>query len=230
MARAPRSVTAGLALLGGALALFVVSLFLEDVWAALLSALRMGTDTAVTLHTVWIPLTALAVDLGTAFLGALGFGLLWSGRQGLGVAYASRAGLGLLAFLVAVVAFALLTATGVLLGFFAGFRFLVPWHDLLAVAGSVAVGFALYVFLANLPLAGARPLAAAALALGISGIALANLRALTLSGVHMEDLYGAGFGLSLASVVLWLVLCLWGGETLRGGGSGAAASVALPGS
>ena len=138
MARTHCSVSAGLALLSGALALSLLSFFLGDFWAAMLPALRLPADTVRTIHTLWIPLASLGVTAAMVVLGGLGFAFVWHGRWELGAEYASRAGLGLLAFVVAAVAYALYAFTGILLGFVGGLAFLVPWHGLLAAAGAVA--------------------------------------------------------------------------------------------
>lgn len=205
----------GLVLLAAALGLTLVSFALGDLWVTLLAIFQTPARTADSLHTLWIPLSGWIVDGAIALLGLFGFALVWRGRWELGGAYASRMGLALLAVLVSAVAYALYALTGVLLGTFSGFAFLIPWHGLLAVAGGASVGLALYWILANLPLAGSRALAAVALALGIAGMVILNLADFGLRRVRVAGLEGAGLGLALASVTLWLVLCLWGHESLR---------------
>ena len=224
--RTSRSTRTGLILFAAALGATLLSFALGRLWAGLLTDVRPPTAASYDLRTFWIPLSAYLLDGAIGLLGVLGFAFVWRGREELGSAYASRQGLSLLAFLVAGVAFALYLATGVLLGYVAGVAFLVPWHALLAVIGGVFLGLGLYGVLANLPLAGARPVAAVALALGLAGIALSNLETLGLRRVEATGLAGAGFGLALASLIVWLVLCLWGEETLGSGGSTARASAA----
>ena len=73
MARTHCSVSAGLALLSGALALSLLSFFLGDFWAAMLPALRLPADTVRTIHTLWIPLASLGVTAAMVVLGGLGF-------------------------------------------------------------------------------------------------------------------------------------------------------------
>lgn len=228
--RVHRVTTRALAFLAAALGLSIVSYALGDFWSILLAVLRSPASATYTLHTFWIPLVGVAVTAATAILGAVGFLLVWRGRWELGGEYASRVGLAMLAALVATVAYALYAFTGILLGSFAGLEALVPWRGLFAVVGGVAVGFALYWIIANLPVSGTRPVAVVALALGLAGIALLNLAVLDLRRARIAGLEGAGIGFALASLVLWLVLCLHGEETLRTGPSRAAATKATEGS
>ncbi len=227
MAQGPRSLSVGLVLLAGALVLCLISLVVTDVWASLSPPLPRSTGVEPALRAFWMPLTGLLLDVGTAGLGAFGFGLVWRGRGELGAEYASRSGLGPLAVLLAAAEDALYTLTGALLGYVAGVALLAPWHRLVAVVGAVAVGLALYWFLATLPVSGARPVAVVALALGIAGIALVNLVTFTPLRGQSAELGGAGLGLSVASAVLWLALCLWGREMLGAGGRGTPARAAM---
>lgn len=122
----------------------------------------------------------------------------------------------MLAFLAATFAYALYAFTGILLSTFSGLGFLQPWHGVFGFAGGVALGFGLYWILANLPVPGSRPVALIALTLGVAGIAILGLADLGLRRTRVAALDGAGLGLALVSITLWLVLCLWGRESLRG--------------
>ncbi len=203
-------------MLAAALCLSLVSFALRDLWGIVLAVTQVSGGTAAALHAIWIPLSMEIVEGAIAVLGAFGFTAVWSGRRELGDTFASRVGLAVLAFLAATFAYALYTFTGILLGTFAGLGSLQPWHGLLGVAGSVALGFGLYWILANLPVPGSRPVALIALALGVAGIAILSLADLGLGRTRVAAPDGAGLGLALVSITLWLVLCLWGRESLRG--------------
>ena len=215
--RRVRRVTTGLILLAAALGMSLFSFVLGSLWTGFLASARPPEGVASSLRTFWMPLSELVVGVATGLLGALGFLFAWRGRHELGGAYATRAGLALLAALVAGVAYALYALTGVLLDSFGGLSVLVPWHGLLAAVGGVAVGLGLYWTLASLPVAGTRPVAAVAFGLGFAGIVLLNLSTLDLHRPRLGafGLEGAGLGLALASLTLWLVLCLWSEESLR---------------
>lgn len=220
-----RSTTRGLVLMAAALGLSLVSFALSPIWANLIAIMSPTASTTASIRTLWMPLSVALVEGAAALLAVLGFSFLWRGRWEVGGEYVSRSGLAMLLVLISAVAYLLFAVTGILLGYVQGVQFLVPWHGLLGVVGGVFLGFGLYFVLANLPIAGSRPLAAVALALGLAGIALVNLAAIGLRRVRTGSLDGAGVGLALASLTLWLVLCLWGEETLRSRTSASPAAV-----
>ncbi len=213
--RMHRTATLGLVLLAAALGVSLFSFALGPLWTFVLSTMAFPSSGATAIRTVWMPLSGVVVDVAAFVLGLLGFSLILGGRHEIGGPFASRAGLSLLAVLIAGVAFILYGATGIFLAYVSGVEFLVPWRDLLGIIGGVFLGLGLYWILANLPVAGARPLAAVSLGLGLGGIALVNLAAVGLRRVRTASLDGAGLGLALASLTLWLILCLWGEENLR---------------
>ncbi len=213
--RSHRTTSRGLVLLAAALGLSLVSFALSPIWAMLLAMFPQSPSAAAAIRTFWVPPSIAVVEGLAALLAVVGFLSVWRGRWELGADYASRSGLAMLFVLVAAVAYLLFAVTGILLGYVQGVQFLVPWHGLLGVAGGVFVGLGLYLVLANLPISGSRPVAAVALALGLAGIALSSLAVIGLRRVRTAPLEGAGLGLALASLTLWLVLCLWGEETLR---------------
>lgn len=227
--RTHRSTTLGLVLLAAALGVSLFSFALGPIWSLVLSMVPIPSASANTIHAIWIPLSGVVVDVAAFLLGLLGFSLVWGGRAELGGPFASRVGLSMLAILIAGVADILFGATGILLAYVSGAEFLVPWHSLFAIVGGVFLGLGLYWILANLPISGARPLAAVALALGLGGIALVNLAIIGLRRVRTAGLDGAGLGLALASLTLWLVLCLWAEENLRTRPSAGPASTAVDG-
>ncbi len=214
--RAPRRTRLGLVLLAAALGLSVLAFFFGDLWAAVLAVFSVPPRAADAFHTLWIPLSGLLLNGAIASLGVLSFALLWRGRGEIGGAYASGLGLALLMVLIAAAAYVLFGLTGLFLGYVAGVAFLAPWHGLLAILGGIFVGLGLYVAFSNLPLAGSRPVAAVAFALGVAGLVLLDLTALGFRRIRLAGIEGAGLGFALASVILWLVLCLWAAETLRG--------------
>lgn len=228
--RTPHSTRTGLVVLGASLVGSLLSLAWGYLWAIVLATGRFSPDTVGALHTFWIPLSGVLLQAAIAVLGLIGFLFVWDGRWELGPDYAARVGLALLAALVAVVAFALYGLTGILLGYVPTVGFLAPWHVLLALVGDVFLGFGLYGILANLPIAGGRPVAAVALALGLAGVALLSLVAFGLRRARIAGLDGAGFALSVVSLALWLTLCLWGGETLRSRGGKVTSGAATGGS
>ncbi len=213
--RSHRSTTRGLVLLSAALGLSLFSFAVGPLWTTVLAFFPQSPSAAAAVRTLWMPVSLTVVVGLAALLAVVGFLSLWRGRWELGAEYASRSGLAMLFVLVAAVAYLLFAVTGVFLGYVQGVQFLVPWHGLLAVVGGVFLGLGLYLVLANLPIAGTRPLAAVALALGLTGIALTSLAVVGLRRIRTAPLEGAGLGLALASLTLWLVLCLWGEETLR---------------
>ena len=154
-------------------------------------------------------------DVGIAVLGLIGFTLLWRGRWELGPENAAWSGLTQLALLVAVVAYAAYPLAGVFLGFVPGAAFLAPWRSLLLFVGALFVGAALYWTLSHLPATGVAPAAAVAFALGVAGSALLLVGTPGLRRGEALGVHGAGLGLSLASSILWLVLCVWGSQRLR---------------
>lgn len=227
--RIHRSTRLGLVLLAAALGLTVLAFVLGDLWAMLLALFSVSGRAADSFHALWIPLSGAILDGAIGVLGVLGFALVWRGRWEIGGPYAERLGLAMLLVLVAGVAYVLFALTGILLGYVTGLSFLEPWHGLLAILGGVFLGLGLYQMLANLPFAGVRPVAAVSLALGVAGIILLNLTALGVRRVRVAGLEGAGLGLSLASVILWLALCLWTAENLRVGRSAAPAPASVKG-
>ncbi len=212
----------GLLFLAGAFVLALVGFALPYAWNAFLEAARVGQPLLDSLHAVWIPLSGLVLDGGIVILGLAGFALLYRGRWELGPESASRAGLALLALLIAFVAYAAYALTGIFLGYVAGVAFLIPGHHLFAFVGALFLGLALYAILAHLPVSGSRPVAAVAFALGAAGSALLYVATLDLRRARVLAVDGAGYGLSLSSLILWLVLCLWGAERLRQRGISAA--------
>jgi hypothetical protein len=90
----------------------------------------------------------------------------------------------------------------------------------------VFLGLALYWILSHLPVSGSRPAAAVSLALGVAGSALLFVGTLGLRRGEDLAVLGAGYGLALASLVLWLVLCVWDAQGLRRHGTSAPPSAA----
>lgn len=211
---ARRSTELGLLCLAGAFVLALVRFALPYLWDAVMAATPAGGP-SLSLHTVWIPISGLVVDGGIAVLGLIGFTLLWRGRWELGPENAAWSGLTQLALLVAVVAYAAYTLAGVFLGFVPGAAFLAPWRSLLLFVGALFVGAALYWTLSHLPATGVAPAAAVAFALGVAGSALLLVGTPGLRRGEALGVHGAGLGLSLASSILWLVLCVWGSQRLR---------------
>ncbi len=211
---ARQSTEIGLSALAGAFLLALVRTALPYFWDAVLAGTPAGAPSSV-LHTLWIPLSGLLVEAAIAILGLVGFGLLYRGRWEFGAASALRSGLVLLAMLVAAVAFGAYFVTGIALGLLSGLAILVPWHSVLLFAGSVAVGLALYWSFAPIPVSPSRGAAAVALALGISGSTLLLLATAGLRRADTLRIQGAGLGLSVASLVLWLALCFWDARGLR---------------
>lgn len=224
-----RSTTRGLLVLAAAIGVSLVSFALGSIWSVILAIASLPPAVADPIRLTWLPISVIVLQGLVGLLGLLGFLFLWRGRWEVGAGYASRLGLAMLAALVSAVAFALFGVTGLLLGYVRGVEFLVPWHGLLAVVGGVFLGLALYGVLANLPIVGSRPLAAVALALGLGGIALVNLASIGLRRIRTGALEGAGLGLALASLTMWLVLCLWCESTLRSGTAVAPAASASQG-
>lgn len=210
-----RSTELGLLCLAGAFVLAVVGFALPYVWSAVIAATRVGQPLLDSLHALWIPLSGLVLDAGIVVLGVLGFALVWQGRWDLGPDYASSAGVALLALLIAFAAYAAYAVTGGILGFVSGVSFLRPWHVLFDFLGALFLGGALYWMLSHLPVTGSRPAAAVAFALGVAGSALLFVGTLGLRRGEALAVQGAGYGLALASLILWLVLCVWGSERLR---------------
>jgi hypothetical protein len=211
--RTRRTTEVGLLALAAAFILALVSYAMPYVWDGIVRAVP-GDGGSPSLRGFWIPVIGLSLDAGIVLLGLLGFALVWRGRWELGPEYASRSGLAVLAFVIALAAYSAYAVTGGMLGFVSGVAFLAPWHELLGLAGAVSLALALYWILANLPVPGSRPAAAVALALSVVGAALLVLD-LGFRRAETRAVQGAGYGLSLASVVLWLVLCAWTSRRLR---------------
>lgn len=216
MFRSRRSTELGLLSLAGAFVLALAGLALPYLWNTAIAAARVGQPLLDSLRTTWIPLSGIVLDGFIAVLGLVGFGLLWRGRYELGSENASRAGLALLALLIAFVAYAAYALTGLVLGFVAGVEFLRPWHAAFALVGAVSLGASLYWVLAPMPVAGSRLAAAVSFALGVAGSALLYVATLGLRRAPLLTVEGAGFGLALASLVLWLILCVWDADRIRG--------------
>jgi len=216
--------------LAGAFVLAVVGFALSYIWDVAIAVTRVGQPLLGSLHTLWIPLSGLVLDAGIVVLGALGFALVWRGRWELGPDFASSAGVALLALLIAFAAYAAYAVTGEILGFVSGVSFLRPWHALFNFLGALFLGGALYGMLSHLPATGTRPAAAAAFALGVAGSALLFVGTLGLRRGEALVVEGAGYGLALASLILWLVLCVWASERLRERGTSPASGAAPRGS
>lgn len=209
------SLRVGLIFLAASIGVALFSFVLGYLWTPVLQAVGGSPGIVSSFRSVWIPVLGLLVDGAAAALAMVGVAMVWRARWELGGVYASRVGLALLASLIAVVSYAFFVVTGILLGYVPGAAFLIPWHGLFAMVGGVALGLALYWILANLPVPGARPVAAVALGLGLGGIAVAGLAVIGLRRLRTSEVAGVGLGLAVASLILWLVLCLWTQETLR---------------
>lgn len=224
--RAHRSTEVGLLCLGGALALSLGSFTFPYIWA--LAASTSPADSgSFALHTFWIPMSGLMVNVAIAALGLLGFVFVWQGRSELGPERAARARLVPPALVLAFAAYAASALTGIVLGSLADVGFLIRWHDLFILTGALFVGIALYGTLSHLPVSHTRPVAAAAFSVGGAGSALLFLTVPGLGWVEVPAVGIVGSGLALVSLVLWLGLCLWGSQRLRQRGPAVTATSAV---
>lgn len=212
--RSRRSTLLGMLCLASALGLALFAYSLPFVWSAVIDAIRPSPALSYPLRSFWIPLSTIVLEGATALLGITGFLLLWRGRWDLGEAYAAKVGLALLAFLIAAMAYGAYYASG-LTDYVAALAVLVPARAFLSIVGGVFLGVGLYWVLANLPLPGTRHLAAAALAIGFAGIGILGFAALEVRRSRAVALEGPGIALSVVSLILWMVLCLWSEQTLR---------------
>lgn len=219
-----RSTRIGLFLLAASLSLSLLGFVLPYVWGAFLLRGAPETILGQSVRVVWIPGAADLLLVATAAVGLLGFVFIWHGRWAFGTEHASRVGLALLAVAGAGVVLGLWAAEGILLGLVHGTADWIVVRHLLAFLGTVFLGFAFYWALTNLPLSGVRAASAVALALGIAGGVVTLLTTLGLRRAQAASLEGAAVALSVASVVLWLSLCLWGWLELRTGRSGRVAT------
>lgn len=224
--RPRRSTELGLLSLAAAIALSLLAFVMPYIWSAAIVGANVGQPLLNSLHTVWIPVSGFLLESGIVVFGLLGFAFVWRGRWEFGPENASRMGLTLLALVIAFAAYAAYALTGGILGYVSGVEFLRPWHALFQFTGAVFLGFALYWILSNLPLHGSRPTAAVSYALGVAGAALLLFATLGLRRAEALGVQGAGVGLSLASLVLWFVLCLWDVQGLRQRGTGLPAAAA----
>lgn len=218
--RSRRVTELGLISLASSLFLALLSFVLSYLWDAVLTRGTVDTILGESVRLVWIPVTYDLLLLGMAVFGLIGVVLLWRGRWDLGPEYAAGVGLALLTMAAAAIAFGFWLATGVLLGYFSEFSGLISWRYVLAFVATSFLGFTLYWLLANLPLHGTRPVAAVAFALGVAGGAISLFARAGLRRPQAVGLDGAATALSLASLVLWFVLCVWGSQSLRSGRPG----------
>jgi len=202
----------GLLWIAGAIGLGIVSRLFPFVWNILLPASGSG-DTGTlyyTLHTVWIPLSGLALLGATASLLGIGFLFAWRDRAHVDPGQRAVLGLATLAFAVSAGAAGLLTFLGIAAGLVHSPDFYAA-NGILNVVLSIAIGLSLYWLLLGDGVRQARLAGVIALVAGsVSSVLEVVWRSTQSEGVGTIAVT-AGF----LSLTLWLALFLWGYEELR---------------